>query len=195
MKCVIVYAHPNPKSFNHAIVQAVAGGLKSKGHEVRIRDLYKAGFDPLVRPADLAMPLAAKASPPKKVKEEQKHIAWADALFFVYPIWWDGMPAMLKGYFDRVLTTGFSHEFGPRGPRGLLKGKKVAVFNTTAASEPEYEKAGVFKSMDHLLEKGIFEFCGMEVSLHKYFCSVLNSSEGQRKAMLAEAKKLAAGLR
>src|SRR6218665_2651739 len=100
MKFLLVYAHPSDQSFNHALFRATREVLETAGHEVRIHDLYAMGFDPVLSAADMA---AQKAGAPlEDVAALQEDVRWADRLFFTYPIWWYGRPAMLQGYIDRV---------------------------------------------------------------------------------------------
>jgi NAD(P)H dehydrogenase (quinone) len=101
MKALILYAHPNPKSFCAAMKETLVKELKEKGHEVRIRDLYEIGFNPVLHADDFNEFFQNRV--PADIKEEQDHIAWADLLVFVYPTWWIGMPAILKGYIGRIV--------------------------------------------------------------------------------------------
>ncbi len=192
MKCLLVYSHPNPASFNHAILEEVSKTLKAAGHEVVLRDLYALKFNPVLSPSDFGQ-LAAGKMPPD-VAEEQKHITWADTLVFIHPIWWAGLPAMMKGYIDRVFLKGFAYDAGKEGIIPLLKGKKVVIFNTTGTPSEIYEKSGMFRSMNQPVESGIHGFCGLEVVLHHYFGGVPYVDDAARKRMLAQVPELLKGI-
>ena len=113
MKHLIIYTHPNPASFNHAIKETLARVLKEKGHEVRVRDLYALGFDPVLKASDFETFLAGKV--PVDIAVEQEHIRWAEQLTFLYPIWWGRMPSIAGGYIDRVLSKGFAYDYTVTG--------------------------------------------------------------------------------
>lgn len=188
MKYLIVYAHPNPNSFNNAIREGVEALLKEAGLEYEVRDLYAEGFDPRLGIEDLK--LQAEADAPLEIKKEQEYIEKADVMIFIYPVWWFGMPSIVKGYIDRVFSNGFAFELTERGPKGILENKKVIILNTTGGSEDTLSGAGYIKAVNKTVEDGIFEFCGFEVVLHKYFFSVPYVSDEERKGMLEELNGL-----
>lgn len=188
MKYLIVYAHPNPKSFNHAILETISQALQKKKREFTVRDLYGIGFNPVLSTKDLLA--IQNGAVPKDIKKEQNYINKADTLIFVFPIWWSAMPAMLKGYIDRVFSLGFAYDITEDEVIGLLKGKKVFIVTTTGASKEDYEKMGAFKMMNMSIDMAIFQFSGMKVIGHKYFSSVPNVSQQDREKMLKELKLL-----
>jgi NAD(P)H dehydrogenase (quinone) len=183
-----VYAHPNPKSFNHAILETISEELRKKKREFTVRDLYKIGFDPVLSARDLSA--IENGVIPKDIKREQNYITKADTLIFIFPIWWSAMPAMLKGYIDRVFSLKFAYDITETEVVGLLKGKKVFLVSTTGASKEDYEKMGAFKMMNMAMDMAIFQFSGMKVIGHKYFSSVPYVSQQERKKMLKELKLL-----
>ncbi|OGW81485.1 MAG: hypothetical protein A3G33_07900 [Omnitrophica bacterium RIFCSPLOWO2_12_FULL_44_17] len=187
MNHLIIYIHPNPKSFCHAILETLKKTLRAKGGEVRVRDLYDMKLNPVMKKAELkpGTPVA------KDVKREQNHIKWADTMTWIYPIWWQRMPAIGNGYIDRVLLEGFAHENTPTGPKGLLGDKKVFMINTMNAPTAVYEQSGLFNSMRQTIDEGVFGYCGMKVINHKYFGLVAHVSYEERKKMLDEVKVFA----
>lgn len=189
MKHLIVYSHPNPKSFNHAIKETFAEALKKKKHDVHIRDLYTLNFDPVLKASDFE--LLQKGRVTADVGAEQNEIKWADTITFIFPIWWTGLPARLKGYIDRVFSHGFAFVIDQNGVKGLLTGKKVLILNTTGTPQGMYEQSGMQKSMNQTMDTGIFEFCGMQVVAHKYFSGVTTNSPEERNAMLGEVEAIA----
>ncbi len=188
MKYLIIYAHPNTASFNHAIMETISEELKKNNKAFEVRDLYKIDFNPILSAKDLAA--IQNAAVPHDIKIEQDYISSADTLIFISPIWWSAMPAMLKGYIDRVFSLKFAYDITPDGIIGLLKGKKVFIVNTTGASKEDYDRMGAFKMMDQSMDMAIFQSCGMEVIGHKYFSSVPNVSDQDRKQMLEELRLL-----
>jgi len=187
MNYLIIYAHPNPGSFNHAIMETITEELRHNGKGVKIRDLYQMGFNSVLKSEDFAN--MQRGSVAQDVKEEQEFIRSADVMIFVYPLWWAGMPAMLKGYIDRVFTEGFAYRVTDDGIAGLLVGKKVFLFTTMGASIEDYEESGFFKSMGQITDTGMFAFCGCEVMGHKYLPSVPYVTDSDRKRMLDEVRE------
>lgn len=188
MNYLIIYTHPNPGSFNHAIMETITEELRHHGRGVKIRDLYQMGFNSVLRAEDIAD--VQRGSVAQDVKEEQGLIQSAEVMIFVYPLWWAGMPAMLKGYIDRVFTEGFAYRISDTGIAGLLAGKKVFLFTTMGASMGDYEESGFFRSMGQVTDTGIFAFCGCEVRGHKYFASVPYVTDSDRKRMLDEVREI-----
>ena len=188
MKYLIIYTHPNPGSFNHAIMETVTEELRHNGKGVKIRDLYQMEFNSVLKLGDFSQ--MQKGTVAQDVQEEQELIRSAEVIIFIYPLWWAGMPAMLKGYIERVFTEGFAYRITDDGIAGLLGGKRVFLFTTMGASMGDYEESGFFKSMGQITDTGIFSFCGCEVMGHKYFPSVPYSADNDRKRMLDEVREL-----
>jgi NAD(P)H dehydrogenase (quinone) len=191
MNYLIVYAHPNPESFNRAIVETLSKTLRDHGHDVRVRDLYGLAFDPLLSLREIRK----EGEVPALVRTEREHVTWANVLILVYPVWFNGMPAIAKGYIDRVFYEGFGYELGPSGSKALLTGKKAFVIQTLGAPAQVYESAGLFKAMEQVLQGGMFSISGIESLGTKSLCSVYEAGDAGRRAMLEEVKALAATLR
>ena len=192
MKILFVYAHPNPKSFANGILQKVVETAAVKKHQVVVRDLYALKFDPVLKGDDLAQIYSGKV--PQDIKVEQEHIQWADVCVFVYPLWWTGLPAMLKGYIDRVYSFGFAYRYGSEGPEGLLKGKKALLFTNQGAPLGFYEANGMTNAIKQTSDAGIFNFCGIEVIGHHFFGGVPSSDAQTREAYLNSAEKAISSL-
>ena len=182
---LVVYAHPNPKSFNHAILTAVGKRLGDLSKTYDVRELYALKFNPVLAGDDFAAIQSKKL--PQDILTEQEYIRNAEALLFIYPIWWFGMPAILKGYIDRVFSYGFAYDVDPKeGLRGLLPEKDVVIINTTGGPEKNYKKIGFTDALKKTTDVGTFGLCGMKVVMHKYFYGVTTVSLEVRKAMLEE---------
>lgn len=156
MNILIVYAHPNPKSLNAEILKTVQNHL-SQGHSVQTVDLYAEHFDPCLqfdedhRRRDL-----------DKEPETEKYrqlVAWADHLIFIFPIWWSGMPAILKGFIDRVFASGFAYSYKGTGMEGHLKGKSAWIITT-------HNTPGLFvafvQDYGRVLKRQILGMCGIK---------------------------------
>jgi NAD(P)H dehydrogenase (quinone) len=114
MKVVIVFNHPYEKSYCNAILKSTQKGLLQAGHEVDLIHLDRDGFNPAMTAADLQAFVQHRAVDPLVI-EYQKRIKDADHLIFIFPIWWDIMPACTKGFIDRVLSPGFAYDHHPKG--------------------------------------------------------------------------------
>jgi NAD(P)H dehydrogenase (quinone) len=167
MRHLIIYVHPNENSLNHSLLNTVVETLQSRNQEVIVRDLYKIGFNPVFSLEDMQGQFQGKLS--DDVKLEQEHISWAEQITFIYPIWWTGLPAMMKGYIDRVFSYGFAYRYDHGIQKGLLKGKKTVIINTHGKSHEEYEKTGMDKALTLTSDNGIFIYSGLEIIKHLFF--------------------------
>lgn len=111
---VIVFNHPYKGSYCNALLEAVSNGLKKGNHQVDLIHLDRDGFNPAMSAADLKAFVAHNVVDPK-VMDYQERLKKADHLIFIFPIWWDIMPACTKGFIDRVLSPGLAYDHHPRG--------------------------------------------------------------------------------
>jgi len=165
MKHLIIYAHPNPYSLNAQFKNALAKHLHD--HEVIVRDLNELNFNPVLSLEDMAG--QRKGEVANDVKLEQEFITWADCITFIYPIWWTGLPAIMKGYVDRVFSYGFAYRYDQGIQKGLLTGKKAVIINTHGKSHEEYNAIGMDKALELTSDKGIYTYCGFEIKKHFFF--------------------------
>lgn len=186
-RTLIVIAHPNPDSFNHAIKEKIIAALEAQNHQVKVRDLYALAFDPLLSRAELSHYDSGAIA--EDVKVEQEQILWADQLVFIYPTWWWSMPAMMKGYFDRVFLPGFAFLADEEGVVGLLKGKKAWIIQTTGSDQAYIEENDLDTMVKKPLETGLFNFCGIEVIAHQILPAVPFISDAERKVILENLAK------
>lgn len=114
MRVLIVYNHPYSGSFCNAILNAVTNGLQKAHHEVDLIHLNRDNFNPVMTEADLKAFIAHKPIDPQVIQYNERLKA-ADHLIFIFPIWWDIMPAQTKGFIDRVLFPGVVYDHHPRG--------------------------------------------------------------------------------
>lgn len=167
MKHLIVYAHPNPESLNHHFKNLIVKTLTAQKHEIEVRDLNQIQFDPILSLADMNGQRMGRVS--EAVKQEQLWINWADQITFIYPIWWTGMPAILKGYIDRVFSYGFAYRYDAGVQKGLLIGKKTVIINTQGKSAKVYQEMGMDKALILTSDHGIYAYCGLTILEHLFF--------------------------
>jgi NAD(P)H dehydrogenase (quinone) len=175
MKNLIIYAHPNPASLNHFFKETVLESLEQSGEEVILRDLNEINFNPVLSLEDMQGQRMGKVA--SDVKTEQDFIIWADRIIFIYPIWWTGMPAIMKGYIDRVFSYGFAYRYDQGIQKGLLSGKSTIIINSHGKSNAEYAESGLDKALALTSDTGIFNYCGLEIKQHFYFDKADRASE------------------
>ena len=167
MKHLVIYAHTNVQSLNGYLQKVVVEHLTESGHEVKVRDLYQMNFNPVLSLEDMAGQRMGRVD--EDVKTEQDYISWADCITFIHPIWWTGLPAILKGYIDRVFSYGFAYRYDQGIQKGLLAGKDAVIINTHGKSHKEYQKSGMDKALSLTSDNGIYSYCGLEVKEHFFF--------------------------
>lgn len=184
MNILAVYAHPSPKSFNRAILDTILDVASLKGHVCSVQDLYASNFNPVLSDEDIESFNRGKT--PEDVKVVQDEISAADVVFFIHPIWWFGVPAILKGWIDRVFSYGFAYAHDSRGVKPLLAGKKAIIINTAGGAENEsYDKTGFKDALFKLYDVGVYQFVGLDILLHRMFFEVPAASDENRREMLA----------
>lgn len=178
MKIVIIYSNHQQGNFNEQLLERIKQTLLFESHEFVVRDLYAMNFNPVLKTRDFEQIITGQT--PEDIMVEQNFIRWADLLLFVYPVWWGGMPAIVKGYIDRVFSSGFAYKATSGGVEALLKGKKALVLSSMGQARADYEK-GMFKAMNTVNVEGIFGFCGIEVADEIYFSSIHNISPVEKE--------------
>lgn len=167
MKHLIIYAHPNQSSLNCHFKNSLINYLHENNQEVEIRDLYQINFNPVISLDE--MNGQRKGEIANDVKQEQEFITWADCITIIHPIWWTGLPAILKGYIDRVFSYGFAYRYDKGIQKGLLTGKQAFIINSHGKSHDEYGELGMDKALLLTSDKGIYTYCGLEVKEHFFF--------------------------
>ncbi len=182
MKVLVVFTHPSDNSFNHALLENMVSGLEKAGHQVRIKDLYKENFDPILTANDLSK--LHKNEIPSRIAAEQDQLLWADGLVFIYPLWWFDRPAMLKGWFDIVLTNGLAFEYSDAGVKGLLKHKKALVIITAGGSKQYFIDNDALQLIHRPVTDGTLSFCGINDVSHEIFYDISNLNDAERQKIL-----------
>ncbi len=169
MRFLIVYTNHHQGNFNEKLLERVKNKIINSGHELVIRDLYQINFNPVLTTHDFEMISAGQT--PDDISKEQDLIKWADMMIYIYPVWWGSMPAITKGYIDRVFSWGFAYKTENKQIKPLLTGKKAILMNTLGQSKQEYEK-GMFAAINLVNSEGIFGFCGVQIAEQVYFPSI-----------------------
>ena len=180
MKAHIVYAHPEPKSFNGALKDLAVRTLAEEGHSVTVADLYAMQFNPVggkhdfvhrTNPDFFKYPAEQAAASRNgtftvEIESEQKKLLDADFLLLQFPLWWFGLPAILKGWVDRVLAAGLTYGVGRWYSNGVFRGRRAMLSLTTGGPSNFYGRWGLDGDLDSLLypiSHGILHFVGFDV--------------------------------
>lgn len=133
MKHCIIYTHPNELSFNHAIKEKVINLINSRGDQYDLIDLYQQQFQPVLSVDDFIA--LQNGTIVDDLKKHQQLVAEANNLIFIYPIWWFSQPAILKGWIDRVFSSGFAYIDDENGFTPLLTDKSATVIVTLGSQQ------------------------------------------------------------
>jgi putative NADPH-quinone reductase len=186
-RILLILGHPSSNSFCAALAERYAQSALGAGHEVRQLFLGKMDFDPILREGyRQVQPLEAD------LRNAQADILWAEHLTLVYPIWWGGIPALLKGFFDRVFLPGFAFKYreGKAFPDKLLQGRSAHLL-VTMDTPPWYYRWIYRMPGLHQVRKTTLEFCGIKPGKTLTFGPILGSSPAQRQAWLKLAHAIA----
>lgn len=191
MKTLIVYAHPRKESFCQGILETAVSTLSADGHEVAVRDLYAMNFDPVLKAEETIHIKNGKferelEAPLADVKVEQELIIEADLLVYIFPIWWNAMPAIMKGYVDRVFSHGFFyHMDGSPDPR--LINKQAYMISTTGQPQEASDENGLNDAIKRLSSEWMFsDNNGIKLAGHDIYGSVPYLEKEKLTAILKE---------
>jgi NAD(P)H dehydrogenase (quinone) len=176
---LVVYAHPEPTSFAAALKNGAVSALTAAGHKVEVSDLYAEGFNPVAGRHDFK----TAADPARfhyqseqlhasrtdgfaaDLVREQKRLMRADLVVFIFPLWWGGVPAIVKGWFDRVCAYGVTYADGKRYERGYFVGRRALLALTTGGTAERFSADGSYGEMRHVLhwvQRCMLEYLGFE---------------------------------
>lgn len=190
MNILLILAHPNQQSFNHAMAQTAMSQLQKNGHSVIFHDLYAEKFDPILEWQEIP----EKASLSQAIQNHCKELAEADGIVIVHPNWWGQPPAILTGWIDRLFRPGIAYRFleGDKGegvPVGLLKAKTAVVFNT-ANTPPEREREVFGDPLQLIWKNCIFDLCGVPNFYREMFAVMITSTREQREEWLRKVREV-----
>lgn len=185
MKALIVLGHQNPgESFCRAIVNVAKETLEAAGYEVRVKDLYAQGFDPILTAEEMALSVDEVSG---KLREDIQEVLDADFYVVVHPNWWGMPPAILKGWIDRVIRQGFCYAFTAAGAVKKLAGRKAVVF-TTGNTPQDIEVNVLGDPLENLWKNIVFGTVGVEDFVRRNFASVIMSTPEERESWLADVR-------
>ena len=164
MKHAVVIAHPKAVSLTSAAAAAYAEEARAMGHDVVVRDLYRMGFDPCLRAEEIPTERGAAFAP--EIVAEREALADVDIFCFVYPLWFNAPPAILKGYLDRVFSMGFGFEPALGGTEPLLDGRRMISFSFSGAPEHWVRDTGAFQALTTLFDRHVSGVCGLQILDH-----------------------------
>ncbi|MDQ0593644.1 putative NADPH-quinone reductase [Chryseobacterium ginsenosidimutans] len=200
MKVLIVLAHPEEKSFNAALYQQAVKTLKKAGYEVRTSDLYKIGFQPVsgkenftqlnntefFKQQDEEVSALQQNTFSSDIVAEQEKVEWCDIMIWQFPLYWFSVPAILKGWIDKVFSMGKFYDNGRIFDNGFSVGKKAMLSVTAGGPEKNYskEKYGDINAILFPIHRGVFEFLGFSTLQPQVAYSVERLSNEERALLL-----------
>jgi len=201
MRVLLVLAHPEPASFNAAMFRSAIEALTESGHEVKTSDLYQMKFNPVSDRYNFttaADPTFLKLQQEEiyatgqngfipALEEEMQKVEWCDLMIWQFPLWWFALPAILKGWADRIFAMGRFYGAGQMYATGKCKGKRALLSVTTGGPETAYQPGGLQGDINGILRpihRGIFEFTGFTVLRPHLTYAVSHVTEVEREAML-----------
>ena len=201
MNVFIVYWHPEPRSFNHAMFSTACEALANAGAAVRTSDLHGMAFDPVSSRANFR---SVKDPDYLKLQLEEMHateiggfadaieaemqkVEWCDLMVWQFPLWWFGLPAVLKGWVDRVFAMGRIYGGGRIYETGVFHGKRAMLSLTTGGPREAYLKDGFNGDIDAILKpihRGMLQFVGFDVLAPQIVYGPIRMAEDERHAEL-----------
>jgi len=203
VKDFIVYAHAEPKSFNGALFQTAQDTLRAAGHTVTTSDLYAMKFDPVsdrrnfttVKNADFfkqqieEMHATEAGGFASDIEAELRKMEACDLMIWQFPLWWFGLPGILKGWVDRVFAMGRTYGGERFYESGVFKGKRALLSVTTGGPEAVYQKGGWNGDIHAILrpiQRGILRFTGWSVLAPNIVYAPVRASDEQRQDWLKQ---------
>jgi NAD(P)H dehydrogenase (quinone) len=192
MRVLIIIAHPNPKSFNHAILKEFKRGLKDGGHTFEVIDLYAIKFNPCIKIEDLVQFKGGQM--PQDVLDQQEKLNAAEGLVLIFPRWDWSYPAILEGWIQRIFSYGYSYRISNEGIEGLMKTNQALLIDTTGTQEEYYTSSGLNDAFNKIINTTLRDWSGIPKVDHVTFYGPLNTIDAKiRKKYLDTAYRLGKG--
>jgi putative NADPH-quinone reductase len=204
MNILLLFAHPEPQSFNGAMLRTAIATLEAAGHRVQVSDLYGQPFNPVsdrrnfTTVANAAffkqqkeeLYAAAHQGFADEVEAELQKLAWCDVMIWQFPLWWFGVPAVLKGWVDRVFAMGRAYGAGQFYENGVFRGKRALLSLTTGSGSPAeaYQPGGLQGDLLGILRpihRGMLQFTGFTVLAPQVVYGPARLTDEERAAALA----------
>ncbi|PWN65973.1 NAD(P)H-dependent oxidoreductase [Chryseobacterium oncorhynchi] len=186
-KIVVINGHPNKESFNTVIADSYISSAINSGSEVRYIAIGELHFNP-----NLQFGYQQRMELEPDLVKALEDIQWSEHQVWIHPLWWLGMPAVMKGFFDRAFLPGIAFKSNKKGPsEGLLNSKSGRIITTAGdlsitVYEEEYRSSGLVQ-----LQKGILEYCGVSSITNHFIGPLYELSEEDRKGWLNKIKDMA----
>jgi len=208
MKVFIVFAHAESQSFNGALFRTAVETLQAIGHEVQVSDLYVMRFDPVSDRRNFVsvkdpyyfkqqieeMHATEVSGFAPEIEEEIQKLEWCDLMIWQFPLWWFGLPGILKGWVDRLFAMGRTYGDGRFYENGVFRGKRALISLTTGGPDEAYRKGGFNGDIGAILrpiQRGMLQFVGFDVlSPHIIYAPVHRTDEDRKQLLAAFAKRL-----
>ena len=190
-KVLLIYGHPNPASFNFALAAAYRKGAEQAGAEVQQLNIAELEFSPNLK---FGYQKRTELEPDLLAAWEQ--IQWADHLVWVHPVWWGGLPALMKGFIDRLFLPGFAFQYRENSLwwDKLLKGKTARIL-TTLDQPGWFYRLFYGRPSINQLKRSTLQFTGVDPVRVSIFGPIRNSKLPQREKWLEQTTKLGIRLR
>jgi NAD(P)H dehydrogenase (quinone) len=202
MNVFLLFAHPEPHSFNGALYRTACEALTEAGHEVRTSELYAMAFNPVSGRHNFE---SVKDAAYYKQQLEETHasdvggfaadieaelqkIEWCDLMIWQFPLWWFGLPAILKGWVDRVFVMGRTYGYGKIFDKGVFRGKRAMLSLTTGGPQDAFQRGGFLGdiySITRPIQRGMLAFCGFDVLAPQLSFGPARATDEERRQMLA----------
>ncbi|MCU1716973.1 NAD(P)H-dependent oxidoreductase [Pseudomonas sp. 5P_3.1_Bac2] len=185
-RILLIIGTPKSSGFCHALASAYAQGARSQGHVVREIKLHALSFDPVLHEG-----YQSNQALEPDLLEAQRLIHWAEHLVLVYPVWWGGLPALFKGFFERILQPGFAFKYrnDQRQWDKLLSGRSADLLVTL--DTPAWYFRWVYGAPAHRqMRHTILAFCGIKTRKLEHFSPLRSATESQRQSWLQRAEAL-----
>ena len=187
-RVLVILGHPSNQSFCAALSRAYVSGARAAGQDVQVLELGKLDFDPVLHEGyQKIQPLEPD------LLHAQALIQWAEHLVFVFPIWWGGIPALMKGFLDRTLLPGFAFRYRNDSPfpEQLLKGRSADLL--VCMDTPPWYYRWIYRMPGlEQMRRTTLGFCGIRPQKTLTFGPIIRSSTARRDAWLQQARKAAA---
>ena len=183
-KILVILGHPDHESFCGDIFDSYISGAKAGGHEVRELRLGEISFDPILHHGYRSI---QELEP--DLKTAQADILWANHIVVIYPTWWGAYPALLKGFFDRIILPGFGYKYNNGVPNRLLKGRTARII-TTMDNYKIFNILWLCSAGIKLIKNAVFQFCGIGPTKVIIFDRVRSSVDSKKAVRLEKVKKL-----
>ncbi len=185
MHILVVIDHPDPKSLTHALAHRFGAGATQAGHTVEVADLHAEGFDPRWSIADIEADNGDGA--PLDVIKEQKRIEICDAVCFAFPLFWFGMPAMMKGWLDRVWSWGWAYDQLEDHNKSLQKARTAILLVPAGANPNAWEPyPKIEQAMRNIWCTGTLGYFGF-TKKHVHILNGSTGSQERREGLLTKA--------